>query len=122
MASTPSVTLSNFTGLDFNQILQADAAAAQVPITALDNQLTAVNTSISTLGTIQGDFTSLQSALNALNTSLTIPPSGVSVSHNAPFSAASTGGAVNGTIMSPSRNSRRRRVWPHKDMPATTLV
>lgn len=97
MASTPSVTLSNFTGLDFNQILQADAAAAQVPITALDNQLTAVNTSISTLGTIQGDFTSLQSALNALNTSLTIPPSGVSVSQNAPFSATSTGGAVNGT-------------------------
>jgi flagellar hook-associated protein 2 len=97
MASTPSVTLSNFTGLDFNQILQADAAAAQVPITALQNQLTAVNTSISTLGTIQGDFTSLQSALNTLNTSLTIPPSGVSVSQNAPFSATATGGAINGT-------------------------
>ena len=97
MASTPSVTLSNFTGLDFNQILQADAAAAQVPITALQNQLVGVNTAISTLGTIQGDFTSLQSALNTLNTSLTIPPAGVTVSQNAPFTAAVTGGAVNGT-------------------------
>ncbi len=68
MASTPSVTLSNFTGLDFNQILQADAAAAQIPITALQNQLVAVNTSISTLGAISGDFSSLQSALTTLNT------------------------------------------------------
>ena len=97
MASTPSVTLSNFTGLDFNQILQADAAAAQVPITALQNQLVGVNTAISTLGTIAGDFTSLQSALNTLNTSLTIPPAGVSVSQNAPFTAAVSGGALNGT-------------------------
>jgi flagellar hook-associated protein 2 len=97
MASTPSVTLSNFTGLDFNQILQADAAAAQIPITALQNQLVAVNTSISTLGAISGDFSSLQSALTTLNTSLTIPPSGVSVSSNAPFNAAITGGAINGT-------------------------
>jgi flagellar hook-associated protein 2 len=97
MASAPSVTLSNFTGLDFSQILQADAAAAQVPITALQNELVGVNTAISTLGTIQGDFTSLQSALNTLNTSLTIPPAGVTVSQNAPFTAAVTGGAVNGT-------------------------
>jgi flagellar hook-associated protein 2 len=97
MASTSSVTLSNFTGLDFTQILQADAAAAQVPTTALQNQLVGVNTAISTLGTIQGDFSSLQSALNTLNTSLTIPPAGVSVSQNAPFTAAVTGGAVNGT-------------------------
>jgi len=97
MASTPSVTLSNFTGLDFNQILQADAAAAQVPITALQNQLVGVNTAISTLGTIAGDFTSLQSALTTLNTSLTIPPAGVGVSQNAPFTAAVTGGPINGT-------------------------
>src|SRR5271166_5567713 len=97
MASTPSVTLSNFTGLDFNQILQADAAAAQIPITALQNQLVGVNTAISTLGTIAGDFTSLQSALSTLNTSLSIPPAGVTVSQGAPFTAAITGGAVNGT-------------------------
>ena len=97
MASTPSVTLSNFTGLDFNQILQADAAAAQVPITALQNELVGVNTAISTLGTIAGDFSSLQSALNTLNTSLAIPPAGVTVSQNAPFTAAVAGGALNGT-------------------------
>ncbi len=97
MASTPPVTLSNFTGLNFSAILQADAAAAQVPITALQNQLVGVNTAISTLGTIAGDFTSLQSALSTLNTSLTIPPAGVNVSQGAPFTAAVTGGAVNGT-------------------------
>jgi flagellar hook-associated protein 2 len=97
MASTPAVTLSNFTGLDFNQILQADAAAAQVPISALQNQLVGVNTAISTLGTIAGDFTSLQSALNALNSSLSIPPEGVTTSQNAPFTAAVTGAPINGT-------------------------
>ena len=97
MGSTPSVTLSNFTGLDFNAILQADEAAAQVPIAALQNQLVAVNTSISTLGTIQGDFTSLQNALNALNTSLTIPPTGVNVAQNAPFTASVTGAPINGS-------------------------
>ncbi len=97
MATTPSVTLSNFTGLDFNQILQADAAAAQVPIAALQNQLVGVNTAISTLGTIAGDFTSLQTALTTLNTSLTIPPAGVSVSQGAPFTAAVSGGPINGT-------------------------
>jgi flagellar hook-associated protein 2 len=96
MGSTP-VTLSNFTGLDFNSILAADEAAAQVPITALDNQETALNTSISTLGTIQGDYTTLQSALTALNTSLTIPPTGVSVGSNAPFTAAVTGAPINGS-------------------------
>jgi flagellar hook-associated protein 2 len=97
MGSTPSVTLSNFTGLDFDSILQADEAAAQVPITALQNQETALNTSISTLGTIQGDYTTLQSALSALNTSLTIPPTGVSVASNAPFTAAVTGSPINGS-------------------------
>ena len=56
MASTPSVTLSNFTGIDFNQILHADAAAAQVPIAALQNQLVGVNTAISTLGHDRGRF------------------------------------------------------------------
>jgi len=97
MASTPSVTLSNFTGLDFNQILQADEAAAQVPITALQNQLVGVNTAISTLGTIQGDFTSLQNALNTLNTSVTIPPTAASVGANAPFTASVTGAPINGS-------------------------
>src|ERR1700690_2448368 len=97
MGSTPTVTLSNFTGLDFNQILQADAAAAQIPITALQNQLVGVNTAISTLGTIAGDFTTLQSSLTTLNNTLSVPPAGVNVSPNAPFTAAISGGPINGT-------------------------
>src|ERR1700730_8460059 len=97
MSSTPSVTLSNFTGLDFNQILQADEAAAQVPIAALQNQLVGVNTAISTLGAIQGDFTSLQNTLTTLNTSLTIPPTAATVGANAPFTASVTGAPINGS-------------------------
>ena len=33
-SATSGVTFSNFTGLDFNSILNAEKAAAQVPITA----------------------------------------------------------------------------------------
>jgi flagellar hook-associated protein 2 len=96
MAAAP-ITLSNFTGLDFNTILQAETAALQVPLTSLDNQLTGVNTAISTLGTISGDFTTLQNALSTLNTSLTIPPTAASVSSNAPFTATVAGAPENGT-------------------------
>ncbi len=97
MASTTGVTLSNFTGIDFNSILTAETAAAQVPITAEQNQLVGVNTAISILGSISGDFTTLQSALATLNTSLTIPPTGATVSAGAPFTASITGAPLNGT-------------------------
>lgn len=96
-SATSGITLSNFTGLDFTSILTAETAAAQVPITAVENQLVAANTAISTLGTISGDFTSLQTALGTLNTSLTIPPLGASVSSGAPFTASVTGTPANGT-------------------------
>jgi flagellar hook-associated protein 2 len=96
-SATSGVTLSNFTGLDFTSILNAETAAAQVPITAVENQLVAANTAISTLGTISGDFTSLQTALTNLNTSLTIPPLDATASSNAPFTASVTGTPANGT-------------------------
>ena len=103
MSSTSStsgstgITFSNFTGIDFNSILTAETAAAQVPITAEQNQLVGVNTAISTLGTISGDFTTLQNALSALNTSIAIPPVGATVSSGAPFTADITGAPINGT-------------------------
>jgi flagellar hook-associated protein 2 len=96
-SATSPITFSNFTGVDFNQIIQSITAASQVPITALQNQLTGVNTAISTLGTISGDFTSLQTALTALNTSVTIPPVGATVSDGAPFTASVLGSPVAGT-------------------------
>ena len=95
--ATSAITFSNFTGLDFNQILKAEAAVLQIPVSSLDNQLTGVNTAISVLGTINGDFTTLQNALSTLNTSLTIPPSAASVSANAPFTATVLGAPQNGT-------------------------
>jgi flagellar hook-associated protein 2 len=96
-SATSGVTISNFTGLDFNSILTAETAAAQVPITAVENQLVAANTAISTLGTISGDFTQVQSALTNLTTSLTIPPLAASVSTGAPFTASVTGAPAGGT-------------------------
>lgn len=95
--TTPSVTLSNFTGLDFNVILQAAMASAQIPMIDLQNKLVAENLAISTLGKIGGDFSAVQTSLNTLNTSLTIPPVAATVSQNAPFIAAVTGGPLAGT-------------------------
>src|SRR5215475_13265122 len=91
------ITFSNFTGIDFNAILTAETSAAQVPIAKKQNELVGVNTAISMLGIISSDFTSVQSALATLNTSLTIPPAGASVSAGAPFTASVTGAPVNGT-------------------------
>ena len=96
-SATSGITFSNFTGIDFNSILTSETAAAQVPITAEENQLVGVNTAISTLGTISSDFTALQNALTALNTSVTIPPVGATVSAGAPFSASIDGAPINGT-------------------------
>ena len=95
--ATSPVTFSNFTGLDFNAILNAETAAAQVPIAYVQNELVGANTAISMLGYISGDFTQLQSALNTLNTSLTVPPLGASVSQAAPFAASITGAPASGT-------------------------
>jgi flagellar hook-associated protein 2 len=97
MAASTPVTLNNFTGLNFSSILTAETAAAQVPITAVEDQLVGANTAISTLGTISSDFTQLQTALTALDTSLTIPPLGASVSAGAPFTASVTGSPADGT-------------------------
>lgn len=96
-AGISPVTLSNFTGIDFNQLLQASVAANQVPITNLQNQVAAENVSISTLGTIGGDYQSLQTALTTLNTSLTIPPMTTGVSSNAAFTASVQGAPLAGT-------------------------
>ncbi|HZP45488.1 MAG TPA: flagellar filament capping protein FliD [Candidatus Binataceae bacterium] len=96
-AGVTPITLSNFTGLDFNQILQATVAADQVPITDLQNQVAAENVAISTLGTIGADYQNLQSALTTLNDSVTTPPMTTGVSTNAPFTAAVNGAPLAGT-------------------------
>jgi len=100
MSSTSAasgITFSNFTGIDFNAILNAETAAAQVPIATEQNKLVGVNTAISILGSISGDFTTLQNSLSTLNTSLTIPPMAATASANAPFVPSVTGSPMAGT-------------------------
>lgn len=97
MATVAPVSLSNFTGLDFNQILQATIAELQIPIARLRDEVAADNTSISALAIIHGDFTSLQTSLNVIGAALTNPPAAPTTSAGAPFSASITGAPINGT-------------------------
>jgi flagellar hook-associated protein 2 len=97
MSATPPITLSNFTGIDFNQLLQAVISEADVPVTDLQNQVSADNTQISTLGQIGGNLTTLQNALNQLQNDTTITPLTASTSSDAPVSAAVTGDALSGS-------------------------
>src|SRR5690349_17784863 len=97
MATSTGISFSNFTGVDFSSILTAATAAAQVPIAAKQDTLVGVNTAISVLGSISGDFTSVQSSLAALQASLTSPPAAATVSSGAPFTANVTGSPINGT-------------------------
>jgi hypothetical protein len=48
-SATPPITLGNFTGIDFNQLLQTVIANAQIPLTNLQSEVSADNTEISTL-------------------------------------------------------------------------
>ncbi len=97
MATATGISFSNFTGIDFNAILTAETAAAQVPIAKKQNELVGVNTAISMLGIISSDFTKVQNSLATLQTSLTIPPAAATVSAGAPFVASVTGAPINGT-------------------------
>jgi flagellar hook-associated protein 2 len=90
-SATPPVTLGNFTGIDFNQLLQAVLETAQVPLSNLQSQVTSDNTEISTLGQIGGNFSSLQNSLTQLQTDATSTPLTASSSVGAPFSATVTG-------------------------------
>jgi flagellar hook-associated protein 2 len=91
MSATPPITLSNFTGIDFNQLLQAVIADAQVPVTDLQNEVSADNAEISALGQIGGNLTSLQSSLTQLQNDTDTTPLTATASAGAPFSASVTG-------------------------------
>ncbi len=89
--SISNLSLSNFTGIDFNQIMQSILLQAQVPEAQLQQQVTADQTAISTVGQIGGDLTSLQTALGALNTDATSLPLSVQTGAGAPFTAQVSG-------------------------------
>lgn len=90
-ANFSNLTLSNFTGINFNQIMQSVLAQAQIPESQMQGQIAADQTSISAVGQIGSDLSSLQVALGALNTDATNPPLSVQTSAGAPFSAQVSG-------------------------------
>ncbi len=94
--STAPITFSNFTGINFNQIIQAVVAAAGIPIGALNGEITGEQTQITSLGAIGANLSLLQSSLTNLNTVATTPPQGVNVQSGAPFSAAASGSPASG--------------------------
>jgi flagellar hook-associated protein 2 len=103
-STAPPITLGNFTGVDFNQLLQAVITTADIPVTDLQNQVSADNTEISALGQIGGDLTSLQSSLTQLQTDATTTPLTATASAGAPFTASVAGtplaGAYNVSVNS----------------------
>ena len=90
-----AISLPNYAGVDFSQILQSVVAAGQVPIAAIQQEVSAETTAISTIGKISGDLTSLQSALAPFQSGTTAPLT-ASTGANAPFSASVSGTPVAG--------------------------
>jgi len=90
-----AIDLPNYAGVDFNQILQSVIAAGQVPIAALQQEISAETLSISTLGSISGDFSSLQSAIAPFQGDNAAPMAAYAGA-DAPFSTTVTGNPVAG--------------------------
>src|SRR5712692_9502013 len=96
VTSTPPITFSNFTGINFNQIIQAVIAASEIPIGALNGEITGEQTQITSLGAIGANLSLLQSSLTNLHTAATAPPQGGNVQSGAPFTAAASGSPASG--------------------------
>jgi len=98
-ASTSSInngiSLPNYAGIDFNSILQSVIAAGQVPIAALQQEVSAETLAISTVGNISGDLTSLQSAVSPFQSGAAAPLTAYAGA-DAPFSTSVTGSPVAG--------------------------
>ncbi len=96
MTTTSPITLSNFTGLDFNQIIQAQLAAMNLPIATLNSDVVNEQTQITSLGALGANLSLLQSSLTNLQTAANTPPQAVSVDSGASFTATPTGSPVGG--------------------------
>ena len=94
-SSTNAISLPNYAGVDFSQILQSVMAAGQVPIAALQQEISGETLAISTVGQISGDLTSLQSAIAPFQSG-TAAPLAASAGAGAPFSTSVTGTPVTG--------------------------
>jgi flagellar hook-associated protein 2 len=95
--TTPPITLGNFTGIDFNELLQSVIATANIPVDNLQNQVSSDNSEISALGQIGGSLSSLESSLTQLQTDATTTPLSATASADAPFTASVAGTPLSGT-------------------------
>ena len=83
MTTANPISLPNYAGVDFNQILQSVLAFGKIPIAQVQQQVAGETLAISVLGRIGGDLSSLQSALASFQT----------IGGNAPLSASTAAGA-----------------------------
>jgi flagellar hook-associated protein 2 len=97
MGASAPISLPNFANINFNTIITSIIAAAEVPIGALNQQVQGEQAAISALGTVQGDLSSLQSALDPFQNYNSSPPMTASAQSEAPFSASVTGSATPGS-------------------------
>lgn len=95
MGAAP-ISFGNFTGINFNQIIQAEVSAASVPIGDLNSEITNENTQITALGAVSANLSLLQSAISNINTDATTPQQSVGVEAGAPFTAATDGSPASG--------------------------
>jgi len=93
--SANAISLPNYAGVNFTQILQSVIAAGQVPIAALQQEVSGETLAISTLGNISGDLTSLQNAIAPFQSGSATPLS-ASAGAGAPFSPSVSGTPVAG--------------------------
>lgn len=93
------ISLPNYAGVDFNQILQSIEAAGQVPIDQLQQEVSTENSAVTALGQIGSDLSTLESALTQFQTMGAQTPMAATVSSGAPLTATvdSTGGAQAGS-------------------------
>ncbi len=97
MASTVNpISLPNYAGVDFNQILQSVLAFGKIPIAGLQQQVAGETLAISVLGRIGGDLSSLQSALSSFQTIGDSAPLSASTAAGAPFTASVSGTSLSG--------------------------
>lgn len=83
MTTANPISLPNYAGVDFNQILQSVLAFGKIPIAQVQQQVAGETVAISVLGRIGGDLSSLQTVLSQFQT----------IGSNAPLSAGTAAGA-----------------------------
>src|SRR5256885_931915 len=97
-----STTSTTFTGAsafstDFSNVIDRAVKIASLPMTQMQNQLTAINADSSGLSTLDGKMTAVQSAIANLETALGTPSYSANVSDTDALTATVSDGVQEGT-------------------------